>query len=73
MTALNSLAFSPDGRLLAGCDQAGTLYLWAVPGGDLLRVYHGAVRPVLKVLFTPGGESAGAGPAWGRRGDLVRV
>ena len=38
-----------------------------------LPVTWGATCGEASLLFTPGGESAGAGPAWGRRGALVRV
>lgn len=38
-----------------------------------LPVTWGATCGEASLLFTPGGEPAGTGPAWGRRGDFVRV
>jgi WD40 repeat protein len=32
---LNGVAFSPDGTMLAACDQAGTVYLWGVSAGQV--------------------------------------
>ena len=44
-----SLAFSPDGSLLAAADRSGACVLWEVDGGDVattLRVPQGAVNAV---------------------------
>lgn len=38
-----------------------------------LPVTWGATCGEASLLFTPGADAAGAGPAWGRRGDFVRV
>ncbi len=38
-----------------------------------LPVTWGATCGEASLLFTPGGEPAGGAPAWGRRGDFVRV
>jgi WD40 repeat protein len=36
-----SIQFSPDGRLLASCDGAGTIYIWDINSSQLLRVFRG--------------------------------
>jgi WD40 repeat protein len=47
-TRLYRLAFSPGGRLLAGCYHNGTVRVWSVPDGSLIREFPGD-GPVLHV------------------------
>src|SRR5262249_30246266 len=55
--AVNNVAYSPDGRLLASGDQAGEVRVWDMPGGTL-RYALPAVGPcVLALAFSPDGKS----------------
>jgi WD40 repeat protein len=52
---IEGLAFSPDGQLLAACDEGGAIVLWAVPPGGPPRLLK-ADRRLMDVAFTPDGE-----------------
>ncbi|MCA9947068.1 MAG: hypothetical protein KC449_26490, partial [Anaerolineales bacterium] len=54
--AINSLAFSPDGKLLVSASDDHTLKLWEVETGRELRTFNGHKNDVNKVLFHPNGE-----------------
>jgi uncharacterized protein with WD repeat len=78
---LVSLAFSPDGRMLAGAE--GAIRLWNPDTGVLLRSLTGNGQAVNSVAFSPGGRwLAGAGddgtirlwdPATGRLVRSIRA
>ena len=53
---LIALAASPDGRLLAAATLGGTVGLWALPGGRLLRELDGPGLPVWSVAFAADGR-----------------
>ena len=53
---VTSVAFSPDGRLLASGSYDKTIKLWEVATGSLVRTLEGHTDPVLSVAFSPGGK-----------------
>ncbi|WP_326835072.1 WD40 repeat domain-containing protein [Amycolatopsis rhabdoformis] len=52
-----SLAVSPDGGLLAGGEQRGTVRLWHLPGGEPAGVLRGHRGPVRELAITPDGST----------------
>lgn len=52
-----SLAFSPDGKILASGDWYGNIHLWQVPDGTELTRWKGHADKVIGLAFTPDGES----------------
>ncbi|GIV19879.1 MAG: hypothetical protein KatS3mg023_1630 [Armatimonadota bacterium] len=56
-----SLAFSPDGELLAWGDQNGYLYLWRASDGSLVRKIAGHAQGVYAVAFSPDGRLLATG------------
>ncbi len=52
-----SLAFSPDGTLLASSSADATVCLWDVAQGRLLAHLRGHRETIYKVAFTPDGQS----------------
>jgi WD40 repeat protein/Skp family chaperone for outer membrane proteins len=56
-----SVAFSPDGSLLAsGCtDQS--VWIWRVEGGECLGIWEGHADEVWSVAFSPDGETLASG------------
>lgn len=54
---VGSVAFSPDGNILASglIDGKGTVQLWRVSDGHLLRTLEGGTEPVESVAFSPDG------------------
>jgi WD40 repeat protein len=51
-----SVAFSPDGKLLAAGSAIGRVRLWTV-GGSLVRVLNGHKGPVWSLSFAPDGRT----------------
>jgi WD40 repeat protein len=57
---VDSISISPDGKLLAGVEQFGTLFVWEVPSGRLLFQQDAAEARYSflgKAVFTPDGKS----------------
>lgn len=58
-----ALAASPDGRRLAAASLGGSVTLWALPEGRLLRTLEGPGLPVWSVVFAPDGATLWTGGA----------
>lgn len=75
-----SVAFSPDGQLLATCDTDCNIRLWSVQTGQLLLICHGHNHWVRSVAFSPDGQIIASGSAdqtvrlWdAKTGECIRV
>jgi parallel beta-helix repeat protein len=58
---VNSVAFSPDGRLLASGSYDATIKLWEVATGSLVRILTGHTGGVESVAFSPDGRLLASG------------
>jgi WD40 repeat protein len=78
--AVNAVAFSPDGRILASASEDRTLTLWDVATGARLRTLSGHTSSVNAVAFSPDGRTLASGSSdmtvklWDvQRGTLMRT
>ena len=60
-----SVAFSPDGQLLASGHQSGAVRLWSMPDGHPLTILQGHTSRVNQVVFSPDGRVLASGSADG--------
>jgi WD40 repeat protein len=58
---VSSVAFSPDGRLLASGSDDQTVILWDVRTGERVRTLTGHTGPVRSVAFSPDGRLLASG------------
>ena len=60
---MNSVCFSPDGRMVASgsSDSDSTLRLWDVETGACVRTLEGHGRHVTSVCFSPDGKQLASG------------
>jgi WD40 repeat protein len=58
---VTSVAFSPDGRLLASGSYDKTIKLWDVATGSLVRTLSGHTDDVYSVAFSPDGRLLASG------------
>jgi WD40 repeat protein len=56
-----TVAFSPDGRLLASSSMGSTAYLWELPSGHLKAELRGHRQAVPGVAFAPDGKTVVTG------------
>jgi RNA polymerase sigma factor (sigma-70 family) len=58
-----TLAFSPDGKTLAGGNKDGSIRLWDVGTGNEVRRLEGHRNGVISIAFAPGGKTLVSGAA----------
>ena len=77
---VRSIAFDPQGEMLASASDDGTVKFWDVRSGNLIRTLEGDKRKVVSVAFDPLGGILASGSGDGRvkfwdvrSGNLIRT
>ena len=58
---VNSLAFSPDGKVLASGSKSQTIKLWDAATGQEQATLQGHMKPVFSLAFSPDGKLLASG------------
>ena len=58
---VNSVAFSPDGQILASGSDDDTIRLWDVNTDELIETFEGHTSSVTSVTFSPDGQTLASG------------
>ena len=59
--SVNSVSFSPDGRIVASASDDGTVKLWNVATGENIATLAGHTQSVTAVAFSPDGRTLASG------------
>ncbi len=63
--AINSVAFRPDGKILASGSDDRSIRLWDVATGTIVRPLMGHTDKVCSVAFSPDGKTLASGSSDG--------
>ena len=76
---VSSVAFSPNGKVIASGSWDDTIRLWNSTTGQHLTTYHGHKKDVNAVAFSPDGETLASGSdddtiiLWNPSGEIIKV